>query len=369
MRMRPRTPTVFSISTTFTMLLTITLTALITDVHHAFRLTSITHPSFTTRTPTNLLLSSFSPPPPLIPEENPNLDPHAKSHAGVYYNDVLAGIHNLYPPTDLERRNALSRTDGYWPFIQKGEDPPLQLTYGEFDFYFFAQLLDKARALLKTFNQHANKLPEVFCDVGSGTGRLVLAAAALHPDLGECRGVELLPTIHEAAQEKLQACTIIEENGNTSLPKRGLSSSNDNQQSNLPMAPVTLICGSFDDPYIYLGDVDIVFCFAACMGNGPLPALAENIGRQCKPGTIVITTEFMLPLTGHVNGVENDSRIAGDGSFELELVERIEGWCWLTGGASTAFVHRVTKSLWQPDQKPIRPSSGGCSRGRSCQRN
>ena len=78
----------------------------------------------------------------LLPQENPNLDPNQKSLSGVSYTQVIQGLSKLYPPSALEERNAASRTDGYWPFIQKGHDPPKQFTYGEFDFSFLAELLD-----------------------------------------------------------------------------------------------------------------------------------------------------------------------------------------------------------------------------------
>lgn len=306
------------------------------------------------------LVSRFTPPPPLVPEENPEFDPHAKSLAGVSYNDVLAGLHRLYPPSDLEKRNALSRTDGYWPYIQKGEDPPIELTYGEFDFYFFAQLIDKSRMLLQQRDPSLSDPHQriSFCDVGSGTGRLVLAAAALHPDFQVCRGLELLEKIHGSAVETLQSCRTVSIDDNNKSDKFVLTvsshQSSERSTIELPMAPIEFLCGSLDDPYIYFGDVDLIFCFAACMGPDVLAKLAENIGRQCRPGTIILTTELMLPLHGEVSIVDNDARVPGGDPFELELVERVEGWCWLTGGASTVFIHRVTKSLWQPTQGPIR---------------
>ena len=107
----------------------------------------------------------------------------------------------LYPPQNLEQRNAQSRTNGYWPYINNGQKPPQQLKHGEFDFYFFAQLIDKALGYYDgtSFGSnvdnnnttgiaaspdttHTNNTWEgkVFADIGSGTGRLVLAAAALH---------------------------------------------------------------------------------------------------------------------------------------------------------------------------------------------
>jgi hypothetical protein len=46
------------------------------------------------------------------------------------------------------------------------------------------------------------------------------------------------------------------------------------------------------------------------------------------------------------------------GEYELELLEKVDGWCWLMGGESTAYIHRVKKSLWEeyagPRNKPRR---------------
>ena len=75
----------------------------------------------------------------LQPETNPYANPDTVSLSGVKYQNVFNGLLTLYPPNTLEERNAMSRTDAYWPYIQKGLNPPTELTYGEFDFYFFAE--------------------------------------------------------------------------------------------------------------------------------------------------------------------------------------------------------------------------------------
>ena len=329
----------------------------------------------------------------LEPEENPTADPNRRSLSGVRYRDVLEGLHSLYPPTELDRRNAASRTDGYWPFINKGEEPPLQFTYGEFDFYFFAELLDKAKHYYnqgQNQNQDQGDTPDtwddkVFVDIGSGTGRLVLAAAALHPGWKLCRGIEVLKGIHAVAEGTLQKCrhdapaqpvqkedvwvpvngvfrpslTVMEEPTwieqdqddiqndkdfgiqKHLLPKSGTQSTEDR----LKLAPVNLSCGSFEDPYEFFGDADIVFVFSSCMSINMMQGLSKAMGRQCKPGTIIITTEYQLPLEGTIDPNDDDPTLPY-GKYKLELVESIDGYCWLTGGESTALIHRVVESLW-----------------------
>ena len=171
----------------------------------------------------------------------------------------------------------------------------------------------------------------------------MLAAAALH-DWRTCRGVELLPGLSDEAQQKLDECRCRDDDPKYVLPG-----------SNVPLlAPVDLVCGSLADPYVYFGDADLVFCFSSCMGAALMESLlGAAVGRQCQPGTIVITTDYMLPLQGTVPPVENDDRIP-TGEYTLSLLEKVDGWCWLTGGASTAYIHRVETSVatagkcWEP---------------------
>jgi hypothetical protein len=327
----------------------------------------------------------------LQPETNPYANPTTISLSGVMYENVFRGLMQLYPSNTLDQRNAMSRTDAYWPYIHKGLDPPTELTYGEFDFYFFAQLLDRAITLSNnSSNDNSNNAPgydrspqqqqqqkKVFCDIGSGTGRLVVAAATLHPQLFQlCRGIELLPNIHNLATETLQQCRC--DNNNEVSQKQQLqlqspsSSSSSHTNNNhlpssnefrthalrsrdsndhpvsYPMAPIQFDCGSFDDPYnIYYGDADIIFIFSSCMGSDLVQnKLVQSLGRQCRIGTIIITTDYMLPLDGYIPPNENDTRMPY-GHYRLKLLESIDGWCWLTGGASTAYIHQVELSLQQ----------------------
>jgi SAM-dependent methyltransferase len=288
----------------------------------------------------------------LIPQENPNANLESRSKSGVRYQSVLTGLHKLIPPDELEQRHAVSRTDGYWPFIRTGEEPPLQLTYGEFDFYFFAQLLDRAwehycdSSTLRDNNCHAEGAGvwknQVFIDVGSGAGRLVLAAAALHPTgWKQCRGVELLPGLHKAASENLAKCRLGDDDS-LALPV-GQDDNDDNANTNpefLKLAPIDFACASFEDPAIesHWKDASCIFVTASCLPSELLQSLSQVVGRQCRPGTIVMSTDYPLPLQG--SSEDND----GGSSFRLELLEQVDGYSWVTGGDSTAYIHRVVES-------------------------
>lgn len=463
----------------------------------------------------------------LLPEENPNIDPTKKSISGVTYGDVLLGLNELYPPQELSKRNAVSRTDGYWDFVEKGLQPPKHFTYGEYDILFFAELLDKAYEYHMGFERGDGEKKgwdgKTFVDIGSGAGRLVLAAAALHPKLKSSIGVEILPSIHQLSLEKLEACTTMtqesdiekdircskqtneetldinevesnfyvepltnemselqkaleamtpdewkellgddyelfsddvdqdqnqelvhatqktdveyskaqsesqveiarmspieispgfvisseddlfqymERNGHDNDPKDSilsfdsldgflslnqedwkvlvgeeskidvLDSSGTNEKETesavetheeslqsdysrdyklrcpekvIPMAPCKFICGSFQDPYLEVGDADLIFIFSSCMSIHMMEELSECIGR-CRPGTIVITTEFPLKSKGIIKPLEGDETMPF-GEYSIEVVDTVTGFNWITK-QSTAYIQRVTTSTW-----------------------
>ncbi len=328
---------------------------------------------------------------------------------------VLEAIDQLFPPQKLDERIALSRKDGYWPFISSGDEPPQEFVYGEFNTAFFAQILQRAGEILAADNDSSFQ-NWVFCDLGSGTGRLVLTAAGLFP-WRLCRGVELLEGIHNQAVEKLESCRdmSISVDSTETFPDKPLvdsSSPSDSQSAywkqyqefttnsnddrltdislhsgdernqdlelatssdfndlagnmestkgtgewpwvkshlihnghNLPLSPVQLSCGSFTDPYQFFGDSHIVFVYSSAMPYHILMDLARAVGRQCQTGTLVITTEYQLPTGGHIPPSEEDQTLP-HGEYEIELVETLTGENESTGGQSTVFIQRLTKSL------------------------
>lgn len=157
---------------------------------------------------------------------------------GERYTSQRAAFSSLYPPAELHLRNAASRTDGYWAFVAKKEEPPPGLTYGEFPLGFFSLLLEQALAA-------GGKSAEdsVLADLGSGAGRLVLWAAATQA-WKLCKGVELLPSLHAAALAKLEQAE---------------------GQAGLLLAPVELAEASWDDTSLNLADVDLAFVYTTAL--------------------------------------------------------------------------------------------------------
>jgi hypothetical protein len=310
----------------------------------------------------------------LLPEQNPFATPATVSSSGVVLGEVHDRLEQYYPTAQWQQRNAVSRTDGYWPYVQQGRDPPAANTYGEFDFYSFAQLLEVAIQELSTSvedeedEEKAQAMNITFTDIGSGAGRLVLAAAALHPFWRRYRGVELLPGLHAMAQT-VHAQWIESTRTTTTTTRWNEDDENDDDENdddehnqpplgaNTAGADVDRIewtCGSFTDPYFYFGDSQIIFCFSTCMDQSTIDSLGQAIGRQCRPGTVVITTDYRLPTTGEILPVEGDLRVPY-GTYEFECVKEMDVWCWLLGGPSKAYVHKVTRSLYVDGLFPLSP--------------
>lgn len=237
----------------------------------------------------------------LFPPSLVSFSPSIRLHTHTQYLSLRRStaydvVDSIYDPDAVETRNAASRTSGYWRYVQKGKDPPLEYTYGEFPLSSFEKTVTAA------MSHHPS--PTNFYDLGSGAGRLVVAASLLFPSLTSCTGVEVLPSLHELA-------TVI------------LSSN--------PNPSVSLLCGSWTDEYLYLGDADVIFCYSSCLPPEQRTELVDSLLRQLKPGTIVATTEYSI-AGRTTNG------------YEMESVESFDVENDLVGGTSTVYIQRVVKS-------------------------
>lgn len=309
---------------------------------------------------------------------------------------------------------------------------------------------------------------KVFVDIGSGTGRLVFAAAALHSHWKKCRGIELLPGLNKAAEDTLDQCCLAkhkeppvpekklpksnelwipsiqsiggdnafsggkpliqslsdddwlsnlqnqfdedeedefdeghaedkkqsaftyadtenlesdigidsteacgdesfddegdhqvntETDKSSEEPRSGLFCPQDENASKdegetIGLAPIEFVQGSFDDPFMYFSDADLVFSFASAFPKDVMKKLSRAIGTKCKPGTVVVTIDHNLDHVGVIEpSVSQDYGFdLPTGPYKLDLLEQLDGWCWLTGGISTAYIYRVETSLWEQQE-------------------
>ena len=107
---------------------------------------------------------------------------------------------------------------------------------------------------------------ERFVDLGSGTGKAVLTAAALHR-FRCATGVELLEPLHAAAQRARAA-----------LPPEALRA-----------AEVRLLCGdAFKHPWAEEGGV--VFCTLTCLTDEAIAALERGCERLPRGARLIVTT-------------------------------------------------------------------------------
>mmetsp|Transcript_39920 Transcript_39920/g.77989 ORF Transcript_39920/g.77989 Transcript_39920/m.77989 type:complete len:390 (-) Transcript_39920:164-1333(-) len=247
--------------------------------------------------------------------------------------DAWSVLDGLYPPRDVEKRNAISRTDGYWSYVNEGLDPPSDFTYGEFDASFFRHLVGPECALRLWKGRGGDRRP-VVVDLGSGAGRLVLYSALMEDGdaaliFGGCRGVEALPGLHGAAADAAAALP----------PSPGR-----------PPVAVLFVNAPFADVYATdsaLVDADVVFSFSSCMSQETRADLDAAVGRSCGAGTVVITTDGSLPSStpdgARTRPDEYDPAVP-HGWHRTELVEVVEGPCEAMGGQTTAYVHVVLES-------------------------
>lgn len=143
-----------------------------------------------------------------------------------------------------------------------------ELTYGEFDLDFFWALLRAA----------APRPSERFVDVGSGCGRLVMAAALAH-DWQVAAGIELLGGLHSVAEQ-------------THATLRAAS-----DEDGIPLAPCRFLCEEAESGLSKLldpaGDSAVVFVYASCWPSvGPyLTELSSSLAAVLPSGSRVITVD------------------------------------------------------------------------------
>ena len=216
------------------------------------------------------------------------------------FASTLRAFERIFPADELQLRNAASRTDGYWPFVSQKKTPPQVLTYGEFPLPLFTELLDRGCALAGIGDERQSA---TLCDVGSGTGRLVLWAAATS-EWKAVIGIELLGSLHQAALEKHTTAT---------------------NEISLQSSHVGFYQGSFDDATLLpWREIDVAFAYTTAFpsdADGILADLSAALSRRLRAGCIVIVTDGLL----------------GDG---FELVDSVEGDNEGTGGLSAGYIYK-----------------------------
>lgn len=136
------------------------------------------------------------------------------------------------------------------------------LTYGEGEFATFGEIFATLRSRYGALGEG------VFYDLGSGTGKAVVAAALLH-SFRECRGIELLEPLFQKSLE-------LKERYDALLPEG---------------APITFLRGDLLAQDI--SDASMVYIASTCFEQ----SMMRKIGQlRVRPGTFAITLTKHLPL-------------------------------------------------------------------------
>tara|TARA_B110000977_G_scaffold103553_1_gene135130 strand:- start:6514 stop:7149 length:636 start_codon:yes stop_codon:yes gene_type:complete len=109
---------------------------------------------------------------------------------------------------------------------------------------------------------------DVFVDMGSGLGKMVLSTAMTRR-FKECRGVEIIPELHQKASDAVT---------------RLRDAVGDDAFRLLP--PIKLECGDMLAADVF--DADIIYCFATCFSPEIMDALEAKLGAEMKPGARLI---------------------------------------------------------------------------------
>ena len=172
----------------------------------------------------------------------------------------------------------------------------------QFDLAFFGALVDRALA-----RPAGRREPETFVDVGSGCGRLVLAASCVWPELARAAGVETCADLHMMA---------VRAQARASLPRCDFVHG-DALQAMREGGP--------------LDDATVVFCYSSAWASegGALTDFSELVGCCCLPGCRVVVTDKWLECDGSCG--------------EFALIDEMEGPNRETGG-SVGYIYEVVRS-------------------------
>lgn len=197
---------------------------------------------------------------------------------------------------------------GSLPAVIRAHDQDAGLLASQFDLTFFAQLVDTA---LQTSSLPRDR--NVFVDVGSGCGRLVLASSVLWPELRRVAGVEKVQSLHALALSASEAITIPT---GSPQPEFYCSDASDVLQQS----------GALEE-------ASVLFAYSSTFpshGN-MLSEFSRTCGQCLRVGTRIVVT---------------DKQLQSDNSWgQFQLIDALEGRNAETGGTSIGYIYQVTKSM------------------------
>ena len=203
------------------------------------------------------------------------------------------------------------------------------LVYGEFPIDAFHRLVDAACEGLETREC-------TFCDLGSGAGRLVVAAA-MRRSWRRCVGIEALPELHALALARNTLAAA------AAAATHGLGSS-----GALALAPCSMrwLEVTSENALDALGSVDVLFAFSTCFDSANLAAV---LAAGLRPSARVVTIDCPLvpeeELTGAKRAAAHKTGCGGACFRLLQRQDDIDIGCEVSEDVD--FCARSTAYIWQ----------------------
>lgn len=211
--------------------------------------------------------------PPAPPADSTHAAP---DEADAHRAAAAAAFERLFVALPLADGYRLSAAETEARALPKVSDS-LDLTYGDVRFDALSRALAAA----------APAEGGVFYDLGSGTGRGVLAAALQFP-LARAVGVEYLAALHEAALGPAAAYEALR----AELPSVGPGARGGLCPDRMA-ARVELLCS--DLFAVEVGQADVVFACCVTWGEGIMARLAAKLAAELAEGARVVTVGRTMP--------------------------------------------------------------------------
>lgn len=186
--------------------------------------------------------------------------------------------------------------------VERQEEPTTSYYYGEVSFMAMARML----------RDHGDGA-ETFLDIGSGSGRAVIAASLLHP-FKSATGIEVVKGLHVQAE---RAKSRLEELGQ------------------VPKCQIAFLLG--DALAVAWPIADFVLLHATCFSRSLFKQLEQRLREELRPGALVavVTKELSVDLT--------EFHLVGSSCQRME---------W--GTATVSFYRRLNPDSCPSTESPLR---------------
>jgi SAM-dependent methyltransferase len=183
--------------------------------------------------------------------------------------------------------------------------------YGEITPRAVLFLMERINSILQLDNnvirlddQSNNSIKSVVMDLGSGNGRVLMAASLAYP-FQKAIGIEIVPELHQEALENLKRWNQYQYQILPQQVQQGPGVNVDEEAPQTTMTIMEFICGDFRDSSLEIPSADLIFCHATVF-NPSLMAALQQLCDACQPGTIfvMVTKPLQESLNNNIQTLE-----------------------------------------------------------------